>query len=50
MNYVLLIGLIIFSSASGALLVALLHLTRRDPSAYSGGDADDHHVTRGASE
>ncbi|MGD0267602.1 MAG: hypothetical protein ABSB14_00955 [Candidatus Sulfotelmatobacter sp.] len=32
MNYLLVLGLAVFSSASGALLVALLHLSRSDAS------------------
>lgn len=32
MNYLLVLGLALFSSASGALLVALLHMARSDPS------------------
>ncbi len=31
MNYLLALGIALFSSASGALLVTALHLTRRDP-------------------
>ena len=31
MNYLLFVGLVLFSSASGALLVTLLHMTRREP-------------------
>jgi hypothetical protein len=31
-NYLLIVGLALFSSASGALLVTLLHITRRDAS------------------
>ncbi len=32
MNYLLVLGLALFSSASGALLVALLHISRSEPS------------------
>ena len=35
MNYLLVLGVALFSSASGALLVSLLHMSRSEPSQTS---------------